>query len=601
MAGMALLLLLGLAQPAWAALVVNAGNGTVTDSTTSLVWDQCPHGLSGATCTTGTALVRTWSQALDAAVAANTANYKGFSDWRVPNKNELESITKIDSHTAGQPAIDTTAFPNTPITGDAFANGGTWTSTTFAPGPSTAWVVLFFNGSTGGGVKSASNYVRLVRGGQSFASFDLFAAASADLSITKTDGVTTVVPGGSVTYTITASNAGPSAVAGATVADTFPASLTATWACVGAAGGTCAASGSGNINDSTVNLPVGASAIYTVSATVSPAATGTLSNSATVSSAVTDPNPANNSATDTNTLTPQADLGLTKTDGVTTVVPGGSVTYTITASNAGPSNAPGSTVADTLPATLTGATWTCVGAAGGTCTASGSGNINNTVNLPAGGSVTYTLAATVSGTASGTLSNTATVTAGAGITDPTPGNNSATDSDTVTVAATADLAITVTDAPDPVTAGSNLTYTVTVSNSGPGAAANAAWNDTLPAGTSFVSLATVAGWACTTPAVGASGVVSCSRASVPAGSGVFSLVVGVASATAPGTVLSNTLTVTSATTDPTPANNSMTTSTTVRAAVVAIPTMSEWGLMLLAGLLAALGVGQVRRREGRGG
>ena len=65
------------------------------------------------------------------------------------------------------------------------------------------------------------------------------------------------------------------------------------------------------------------------------------------------------------------------------------MTYTITASNAGPSNATGATVADTFPASLT-ATWTCVGAGGGTCTASGSGNINDTVNLPAGGSVTYT-------------------------------------------------------------------------------------------------------------------------------------------------------------------------------------------------------------------
>ena len=81
---------------------------------------------------------------------------------------------------------------------------------------------------------------------------------SADLSITKTDGVTTAMPGGSVTYTITASNAGADAVTGATVADTFPAILTCTWTCVGAGGGTCTAAGSGNIND-TVNLPAGGS------------------------------------------------------------------------------------------------------------------------------------------------------------------------------------------------------------------------------------------------------------------------------------------------------------------------------------------------------
>jgi uncharacterized repeat protein (TIGR01451 family) len=93
---------------------------------------------------------------------------------------------------------------------------------------------------------------------------------------------------------------------------------------------------------------------------------------------------------------------------VTTATPGGSLTYTITASNAGPSNATGATVADTLPAALTG-TWTCVGAGGGTAPPR-SGNINDTVNLPAGGSVTYTVSATISASATGSLSNTATVT-----------------------------------------------------------------------------------------------------------------------------------------------------------------------------------------------
>src|SRR4029079_19078080 len=87
-------------------------------------------------------------------------------------------------------------------------------------------------------------------------------ALSAALSITKTDGVTTATPGGSVTYTITASNAGPDAVTGATVADPFPAVLTCTWTCVGAGGGTCTAAGSGNISD-TVNLPAGGSVTYT--------------------------------------------------------------------------------------------------------------------------------------------------------------------------------------------------------------------------------------------------------------------------------------------------------------------------------------------------
>ena len=52
---------------------------------------------------------------------------------------------------------------------------------------------------------------------------------------------------------------------------------------------------------------------------------------------MTDPDPADNNASDTDTLTPQADLAITKTDGVTSAVPGTPDTYTIVVSNAGPS------------------------------------------------------------------------------------------------------------------------------------------------------------------------------------------------------------------------------------------------------------------------
>jgi hypothetical protein len=291
-------------------------------------------------------------------------------------------------------------------------------------------------------------------------------ALTADLAITKTDGVTTAVPGGSVTYTITASNAGPSAATGATVADTFPAAINpgAMWTCVGAGGGICTAAGSGNIND-TVNLPAGGSVTYTVTATIAAGATGSLVNMAnvTVPMGVMDPNTGNNSATDTDTLTPQADLAITKTDGVTTVSQGGTTTYTITASNSGPSNAPGANVADTFPAGITSANWSCMGSGGGTCTLSGSGSINDTVNLPAGGSVTYTVIANISGSATGSLSNTATVTAPGGVTDGNTGNNSATDTDTISILPV----LTINDAR--LTEGdegtTNMTFTVTLSSS----------------------------------------------------------------------------------------------------------------------------------------
>ncbi len=265
----------------------------------------------------------------------------------------------------------------------------------------------------------------------------------ADLSITKTDGVTSVDPGATTTYTITASNPGPDPVTGATVADTLPATLTVvSWTSVGAGGAAGNdASGTGNIND-VVDLPSGASLTYTVTATVSPTAVGSLANTATVTvpSGVTDPNTGNNSATDTDTINvPSADLSITKTDAVTSVTAGGTTTYTITASNPGPDAAVGATVADTLPATLTGVTWTSSGAGGALGNeGSGSGNISDVVDLPSGASVTYVVSATVSSSAAGSLVNTATVTAPSTVTDSNTGNNSATDTDTINADPTAD-------------------------------------------------------------------------------------------------------------------------------------------------------------------
>ena len=80
-----------------------------------------------------------------------------------------------------------------------------------------------------------------------------------------------------------------------------------------------------------------------------------------------------------------ADVSVTKTDGVSSQVPGTSASYTIVASNAGPSPAPSVTVVDAFPASCTGATWTCAGAGGGTCAASGSGDIYDVASLPVGG------------------------------------------------------------------------------------------------------------------------------------------------------------------------------------------------------------------------
>src|SRR5262249_35801061 len=127
-----------------------------------------------------------------------------------------------------------------------------------------------------------------------------------DLTITKSDGVTSALSGSTVTYTITVTNHGTDAVTGATVSDPFPAAISlASWTCSASGGATCTASGTGDIND-TVHIPPAASLTYTVQATISPSATGSLTNTATVTApnGVTDVDLANNTSTDIDTLIP---------------------------------------------------------------------------------------------------------------------------------------------------------------------------------------------------------------------------------------------------------------------------------------------------------
>ncbi|CAG0973889.1 hypothetical protein BURK2_01454 [Burkholderiales bacterium] len=131
------------------------------------------------------------------------------------------------------------------------------------------------------------------------------------------------------------------------------------------------------------------------------------------------------------------------------------------------------------------------------------------------------------------------------------------------VAQTAGISVEKVDAPDPVIAGANLSYTITINNEGPANAANAALSDTLPAGTTFVSLTAPPGWSCTTPAVGATGTVSCTNASMAVGSELFTLVVQVAAAIVNGATISNTATITATTTDSDPSDNTATATTTV--------------------------------------
>src|SRR5439155_78953 len=132
-----------------------------------------------------------------------------------------------------------------------------------------------------------------------------------------------------------------------------------------------------------------------------------------------------------------ADLSVTKSNGVSSVVSGASTTYTIVVSNAGPQAANGALVTDPVVVGLTQTSVTCGTPIGGAQCPSSPTLAQWQAGLaipllPAGGSVTFTLVATVTA-ASGTVANTVTVAPPAGVSDPSNGNNQATDTDAVTV------------------------------------------------------------------------------------------------------------------------------------------------------------------------
>jgi hypothetical protein len=88
--------------------------------------------------------------------ALNSAGFGGFNDWRLPNRNELQSLIDYSTY---DPAIDTVKFPG--VVSEDY-----WSSTTNANNTVTAWLVYFGNGGVGYSNESYSLYVRAVRGGQ---------------------------------------------------------------------------------------------------------------------------------------------------------------------------------------------------------------------------------------------------------------------------------------------------------------------------------------------------------------------------------------------------------------------------------------------------
>jgi uncharacterized repeat protein (TIGR01451 family) len=305
----------------------------------------------------------------------------------------------------------------------------------------------------------------------------VFVVAQADLAVFKS-GATNALAGTNFTYTITLTNNGPATATNAVVTDTLPAGVTFV-----------SASGGGLHTNGVITWPAlasftnAASTNYTVVVTLP--ASGTLTNVAAATSGTTDPDPANNNGSAAasrviTTITPVANLAMFKT-GPTNVVAATNLTYTLTLTNLGPSTASNVVASDTLPAGVTFVS----ASAGGT-------HSNGIVTWPA--LAAFTNAATTNFTVTVTapanaavLTNAAAATSDTLDSDPANNNGSAAASRVVTtVTSLADVAVFKTGLTNAF-AGTNLVYTILVTNLGPSTASNVVVSDTLPAGAVFLS------------------------------------------------------------------------------------------------------------------
>jgi uncharacterized repeat protein (TIGR01451 family) len=256
----------------------------------------------------------------------------------------------------------------------------------------------------------------------------------ADVSVTNTAAPAPLVAGDTVAYTVTVTNSGPSDAQTVALNDPIPAdetfvsdaqtsgpAFTLTNPVVGAAG---------TVTGSISTLAAGASASFTVVALVAPstASGATITNTAVISTATTDPNIGNNSQSVTSTVTTEADVSVTNSTASGPVIAGDTIAYTITVTNAGPSDAQTVSMTDPVPADTSfvsnaqtsGPTFALTSP-----TVGGPGTINNTITtLAAGASASFTIVDLVSpSTANGaTITNTADVDSALG--DPNLINNS---------------------------------------------------------------------------------------------------------------------------------------------------------------------------------
>lgn len=306
-----------------------------------------------------------------------------------------------------------------------------------------------------------------------------------DLSLSKTDDVDPVNVGAEFNYLLTVSNTGGDAN-DLSLTDQLPEGLTLLsasgigWSCSGGPLVSCSFPGS---------LPTGGST-QVVLRVRAPTTPGQLTNQASVSTEG-ETNTADNSASESTTVVladdPPPDLSLSKADDVDPVVVNAEFNYLLTISNSGGS-ANGLTLSDQLPEGLSlisasGIGWSCQDGAPVNCSFGGT---------LAGGASTQLVLRVRAPATPGQLLNQASVSTEGEV---NLANNSASETTTVIAAAEPpDLNLSKTDDVDPVNAGAEFNYLLTVGNSG-GVASGLTLTDRLPEGMSFISAAGT-GWTC---------------------------------------------------------------------------------------------------------
>jgi len=311
-----------------------------------------------------------------------------------------------------------------------------------------------------------------------------------DVQVSKTDAPDPVVAGEQLYYTVSVFNAGPLPAPQVTVTDTLPGEVDF----VVDSERICTEGAIGVLTCNFGNLAVGATASTTIKVMVRPDAVANaggptaILNEATVSSALADSDPSNNTATAATIVEDRADLMVTKLcKPDRPLLAGETATCKIYVDNLGPSDARNVRLTD---ANVSDGSFTIgtVTASQGTCAPPADGVVTcNLGDLPAAslsepGRATVTIQITAIEAMD--INDVATVVSETP--DPDTSNNQAQGS--ISVTAVADLSLTKSDSPDPVVAGKSLTYTLVVKNNGPSTATNVVVADVLPPEVAVISV-----------------------------------------------------------------------------------------------------------------